>query len=448
MKKLNRYFTIISITILMLSGIAVGQTVPDQDQRIQKDLDIFNNILTKLIINDSPFYFSFDDRVKGVYLDGFGMLFDMESYGLFNLSESVQKAINNIDGIQIINNNNRDTIITTVGINSKKAGKSIDKILPEQELSVSEKVGQTKKLLARFYGDYASAVKSLKPEDRIVVNIRIHSKEGDFLRNKEKEKTPTQLRAAVQVADLISYRQGKLTEEQLVKKIQFSESYDGQNDHEIEIMENILNSALGKSSNKSALAFSGSTRGIYLDNFGVLFFSPASIFDRGMKVFVRNLSQWEQKNRQFEQQSREFERKTREWEKNQDKALAEPPELPEAPEAPELPEMPEAPEMPENFNIDIDWDGHGMLKQTKAEIDSVINDMSNQIIELLGQYAHTIRKVKDNEWIMVAVDFNYKVWDTDESRLYIKVKKSDLLKYNRDDIDLETLKKSVRTWRG
>jgi hypothetical protein len=49
---------------------------------------------------------------------------------------------------------------------------------------------------------------------------------------------------------------------------------------------------------------------------------------------------------------------------------------------------------------------------------------------------------------MVAVDFNYRIWDSDADRLYIKVKKSDLLKYNRDEINFDTLKKSVKIWRG
>jgi hypothetical protein len=164
-----------------------------------------------------------------------------------------------------------------------------------------------------------------------------------------------------------------------------------------------------------------------------------------MKVLVNNLSHFEEKAREFERKTREFERQNREYElkikeyqKAEDKALSEPPEAPEAPEAPEMPAV----------DIDIDWNGSKMFGQSKAAVDSMINAMSDQVIELLGRYGHTMRKVKDNEWVMVAIDFNYKIWDTEDSRLYLKVRKSDLLKYNRDEIDLNGLKKLIKTWRG
>jgi len=439
---------------LMLIGFALGQNPKERDEMIKREIDIYNNILNKLIIKDSPFYFTFDDRVKGVYLDGFGMLFDMESYGLSNISESVSKTLKNLEKIEIINNEQDSVIKVRTGRNDRKdAGRHV----VDKQASISEQVAETKKLMTQFFVDYASAVKSLNPDERIVVNIRSRGQDSDFIYSDKKEKAPTQLRAAILVSDLNKFRQGKLTEAQLIQRLQFTDSYDVKSDHEIEIMENILNTALGKSNSKSALALTGGTRGIYLDNYGVLFFSPASIFDKGMRVIIKNISNWEQRTReyeakskafekltqQYEQKLQEYENKLKEYERVQgspDSKLPVPPALPAPPVAPEAPEL--------NIDVDVDWKGEQYLKQEKAEIDSIVNALSDQIVELLGQYGHTMRKVKDNEWIMVAVDFNYRIWDSDADRLYIKVKKSDLLKYNRDEINFDTLKKSVKIWRG
>ena len=437
MKKMYKIILISSLIIITFSGLAFGQASPERNDAIQNDLDILNNILNKLIISDSPFVFSFDDRVNGVYLDGFGMLFDMESYGLYDVAESVKRAIEKIE----IVDTKGDTVIKIRSSQKDKSDK--EKSADSESKSITEKVTETKNLLMQFYRDYASAVKSLKPEERVVVNIRIRNRQSGY--PFAEEKVPSQLRASIKADDLIKFRQGKLPEDQFLKKIQFAESFDSQTDNEIEIMENILNTALGKSKSRRPLAYSGGTRGIYLDNFGILFFSPSSIFDKGMKVLVNNLSHFEEKAREFERKTREFERQNREYElkikeyqKAEDKALSEPPEAPEAPEAPEMPAV----------DIDIDWNGSKMFGQSKAAVDSMINVMSDQVIELLGRYGHTMRKVKDNEWVMVAIDFNYKIWDTEDSRLYLKVRKSDLLKYNRDEIDLNGLKKLIKTWRG
>ncbi len=448
MKK-SSFTSIITVILfnLLFSGTVFSQSGDDRAANIQKDIEIFNNILNKLIIRDSPFYFTFDDHVKGVYLDGFGMLFDMESYGLAGISESISQAIRDIEKIKIVTNDGDTVVKIETGRDDKR---SPERYVRKEQKSIIEQVGQTKKLITQFYVDYASAVKSLAPTEQIVVNIRIREKDEGLLIGNQKEKTPTQLRSAIKADDLIKFRQGKLTESQLIQKIQFTETYDEKGDHEIEIMENILNTALGKSSHKSALALTGGTRGIYLENFGVLFFSPASIFDKSMRIFIKNMSNWDEKNREFERKTRQYEQRMRDYEKKlnekyedmSDKSVPGTSALPIPPEPPEAPEAPE-------IDIDVDWrNNHQYLQQGKTEIDSILNSMSDQIIELLGQYGHTMRKVKDNEWVMVAVDFNYRVWDSDDSRLYIKVKKADLLKYNRDQINLNTLKQTMKIWRG
>jgi len=80
-------------------------------------------------------------------------------------------------------------------------------------------IDETKKILKEFYLNYASSIKSLSPNDRICVNIRIRNDSLVLNEEKNAKKTPNQLRATALVSDLTKFRQGKLDETSMVSKI-------------------------------------------------------------------------------------------------------------------------------------------------------------------------------------------------------------------------------------
>ncbi|MBL7136002.1 MAG: hypothetical protein ISS81_05330 [Candidatus Marinimicrobia bacterium] len=421
MKSLKQIINPILMVMIMTSPILsvkiMADTSDKQMEQINRDIEIMENVLDKLIIKESPFYFNFDDHVRGIYLDGFGLLFDVESFGLNGISRFISKTISKIPNINITHDKGkrvRIDIDEDEYIHAEEADKS-----------ARYKIDKTKELLFKFYRDYASSIKSLNPDDRICVNIRLRNDFG-FISYNDEEKVPSQIRMSALASDLAKFRRGKLSKDKLQKKIKFTEIYGDDNDRDVEIMERILDTALEKDELRKIPGLSGHTRGLYLDDFGILFFSPTSLLEKNIKVFVKNASEAEKRAEQAEKRAKEYEKRVKKYKKRvgSDK---------------------DSLSFSFTFNmVDFDFDFH----RSRVEIDSIVNKIRDDLLELLGQYSHTLKKVKDNEWIMIAVDLNDRFWNEDLCWLYIKVKKSDVIKYNREEINFNSFKKRVKVWRG
>ncbi len=419
MKNLRQILTIVFLMIVTFGSVfsikSFAGVSDEQMERINRDIEIMENVLDKLIIKESPIYFNFDDHVRGIYLDGFGLLFDVESYGLNGISRFISKTIKNIPNINIIHNREKKIRID-IDEDEDIDAKEVDE-------SSREKIDKTKELLFKFYRDYASSIKSLNPDDRICVNIRLRNDFG-FISSDDEERIPSQIRMSALVSDLTKFRKEKLSEDKLQKKIKFTEIYDDENDRDIEIMEKILDTALEKGRSKKIPGLSGHTQGLYLDEFGVLFFSPTSLLEKNIRVIVKNASEAEKRAKDAEKRAKEHEKRVMKYKKrvnSDDDSLSF------------------------SFTFDTgDFDFH----RSKAETDSIVNKIRDDLLELLGQYGHTLKKIKDSEWIMIAVDLNDRFWDEDLCWLYIKVKKSDVIKYNKDEINFDSFKKRVKVWRG
>jgi len=389
----------------------------EQMERINRDIEIMESVLDKLIIKDSPIYFNFDDHVRGIYLDGFGLLFDVESYGLNGISRFISKTISKIPNINITHDKGKRMRID-IDEDEYIHAEEVDK-------SARDKIDKTKELLFKFYRDYASAVKSLNPDDRICVNIRLRNDFG-FISSDDEERIPSQIRMSALASDPAKFRRGKLSKDKLQKRIKFTEIYDDENDRDVEIMERILDTALEKDELRKIPGLSGHTRGLYLDDFGILFFSPTSLLEKNIKVFVKNASEAEKRAEQAEKRAKEYEKRVKKYKKRVDSDK-------------------DSLSFSFTFNMDdFDFDFH----RSKAETDSIVDKIRDDLLELLGQYGNTLKKVNDNEWIMIAVDLNDRFWNEELYWLYIKVKKSDVIKYNREEINFDSFKKRVKVWRG
>lgn len=412
MKNLRQILTIVFLMIVTFGSVfsikSFAAVSDEQMERVNRDIEIMENILDKLIIKESPIYFNFDDHVRGIYLDGFGLLFDVESYGLNGISRFISKTIKKIPNINITHDKEEKIRIDI--------DKDEDVDAEESDESARDKIDKTKELLFKFYRDYASSIKSLNPDDRICVNIRLRNDFG-FISSDDEERIPSQIRMSALVSDLTKFRKGKLGEDKLQKMIRFTEIYNDEKDRDIEIMEKILDTALEKDGSKKIPGLSGHTRGLYLNEFGVLFFSPTSLLEKNIKVFVKNASEAEKRNKEYEKRVMKYKKRV-----NSDEDS-----------------------LSFSFTFDTDdFDFH----RSKAETDSIVNKIRDDLLELLGQYGHTLKKVKDNEWIMIAVDLNDRFWGEDLCLLYIKVKKSDVIKYNREEINFDGFKKRAKVWRG
>ena len=249
---------IIQILSIPLHAIPAGKEM----EKIKGDIDIMENVLDKLIIHESPIWFSGSDRVQGVYLDEFGVLFDFKSVGFFSRKDNIRKEMFKLQKSEY-----------HISDDSDKKKKNKEDIEKKYVSKARAKIEETKELLRTFYLDYASTVRSLSESDRICVNIRL-KKDFDFFDAIYEEKIPDQLRVCVNLDNLSDYRKDKISKKKLVEKINFEEIFDNEDDKSIEIMENIFDTVLD--TEKSRFSKKGGTQSMYLDGFGALFFSTSS----------------------------------------------------------------------------------------------------------------------------------------------------------------------------
>lgn len=450
MKNLKDLYVIVFILIIVVTIILAGQlfaAMPaEKMERIEQDIEIMEKVLDEIIIKESPIYFNFDDQVQGIYLEGFGILFDIESIGLGGFSGLIRRTIKRIPDIDV---KHHDDDRVTIKIRKKEREED-----EEQIESAKEKIRVTKESIMDFFADYGSTVKSLDKDDQICINIRLRN-DFEFIRvEEEKEKIPEQFRICAKVTDLSDCRKGKISKSKLKKLIKYTEVYEEGDDMDLEIMEKILDTSLSKFGRSIIPRFGSKTRGMYLDGFGALFFSPTTLGQKFENILVKKLNAAERKLKDKERELTKHEEKLKALEKRQQKEASKRTSIKSGPKVihKRSDEGDSTIVITDDFDFDFGFDFDCNFEFDKrldeARVDSIVTEMSDNILEILGQYGHTLRKVNENEWIMVALDLDNHLWDQDWRWLYIKVRKSDITKYNREQIKIEELKKRAKIWRG
>jgi hypothetical protein len=315
MKNVKDLYAIAFILIIVLTIILAGQlfaAMPaEKMERIEQDIEIMEKVLDEIIIKESPIYFNFDDQVQGIYLEGFGVLFDVESIGLGGFSGLIRRTIKRIPDIDV--KHHGDDRVT---IKIRKKEREEDE---EHIESAKEKIRVTKESIMDFFADYASSVKSLERDDQICINIRLRN-DFEFIRvEEEKEKIPEQFRICAKVTDLSDYRKGKISTSKLKKLIKYTEVYEEDDGMDLEIMEKILDTSLSKFGRSIIPEFGSKTRGMYLDDFGALFFSPTTLGQKFENILVKKLNTAERKLRDKERELTKHEEKLKALEKRRQK---------------------------------------------------------------------------------------------------------------------------------
>ncbi|MFH1249560.1 MAG: hypothetical protein V1715_00475 [bacterium] len=379
-------------TVILFSVEIFGAADTVQKDKIKQDIEVLEGVLDQLIIHDSPYLFSGGDQVNGIYLDGFGVMFDFESSGLLSLSDMIGRSIKALPRIRFRSDDDNQLTIH-VNTDKKDNQKDID-----EKAEIEKSLKKTENLIYKFYLDYASTVKSLSDNDRICINIR--NSEGFLVDELDDLKVPSQLRACATVSDLSNYRRGKTNESKLRSQIQIDRIYDKEQDRDLDILERIFDRSLGRSTGTRFIDFDGNTRSMYLDGYGAIFFSPVSALDRFEHIIIRKAGDLEKKMLQSEEKARTMEDRVRAREEasrqRESRATEAPPADPVPPVAPVPPHRIILHDE-DNFNFDFDFDFDKAPKPTDKEIDSILTGITDKIIDILGQYGPTLRTVKKVE---------------------------------------------------
>jgi len=453
MNKFRDFFvTLISLALILsifLTTKLFGAISPEQKEKINQDIEILEDVLDQLIVKESPFLFNSSDHVKGIYLDGFGIIFNSESNGLVGLSTLISMSLDKIPRVRI-NRDERGELQLNIDEQKKNA-----ETAEQQAEEIEKSLQKTEELLTKFYLDYASMVKSLKESDQICVNI--NNNEPTFIGNYDEElQVPIQLQTCVGISELQDFRRGKTNETKLRSLIKIERIYAKDQDHDIDIMERILDKALGQESNRQFLSFKGQTNGMYLDGFGAVFFSPLSSFDRLEKFVVLKTYEIERKVKQHEARIKQEEKRIKQEEariKQKEASIAqkEASKKQKSRDTEVLvlpkPVEPAEPVEPVEFDFDFDFNFGESAKLTGHELDSLINVTTDNIIKVLGQYGATLKKVTKDEYVLVSFEISVPRGEKTSS-VCLKVTRSDIERFARDEIDFVKFKKAIEISRS
>ncbi|MFQ6618949.1 MAG: hypothetical protein ACE5QV_09715 [Fidelibacterota bacterium] len=366
---LRKFIILISI-ITLSSGSVPGMNEENKKvERIKRDLKIMEVVLDELLKGLEQDYFRKIHKTKGFYLEDYGVIFTVPIYEPSHIKYS---------------------------ISYKKEKKSYTMKGGKEGM---EKLDKLKEKLAEFFGSYADAINYLDPENRITVYIyESYSEEPILIATAWKK-------------DIIDFRTGRINREKFKSSIKYQPLLDETDlESQINIMANIIDTALKRKSEANLLSPEGSVKGMFLEKFGALFVmhtTPGSDLTISVKNLDRYLKTFEMQMKKLKNFEITLEGK-RTIEERYDETLDKKEEL---------------------------------LKEYQENLEK----FKSTLIELLGSYGPTLRRLNDNKWIAVIANLKdlTELDLPDQKYIVLKVRKKDVDEYNREKISYKDFVKRI-----
>lgn len=255
---MNKKTTLILITLLVSASI-IFSAPPSMD----KNIEIMESILNKIIVEDSPIIFSYGNKFHGNYYDNFGIILDAESSGVMAFDELLDVHIEKVPFY--VSHEKKEPHKVFV----KKTEKDKKNSEKEQKEAVETKLNEAQTALEDFFLNYARSAMDMKNEEKILVNIKVKNNHYSSVPD-----VPSMIQMSANVKDLKKYYTGKLDEKKMKKLLTYETTNQENQKKDIEVMENIFDTFLEK---ESAVWISDdATDGFYLKGFGAVFNIPVS----------------------------------------------------------------------------------------------------------------------------------------------------------------------------
>ena len=266
---MKRIQQILPALLIILLTSSLGWAQSFDANRMNRDIKIMENIIGEMFktysgTSSSRAVYIADfaggsRNVRGTYLPGYGIIFNVQTSFSFVLSQSS-------DGEGSSNS----------FYYSYSTSSSDDDNVKVDEESVKDRITE-------FLKDYASTIGQLKPTENVMViygsNSRhsfpslVYTSSNGKIDRKETEKLPV-ISGSVTKKDLDDYRSGKINESAFANKVQTASTTDKEY-LDLKVMSNIFETALKEQGDES-FRLSGNVNYLMLDNFGAIFNLDAS----------------------------------------------------------------------------------------------------------------------------------------------------------------------------
>lgn len=221
--------TMKSFLVMMICFVAIPSWVQGQqqdDERMKRDIEVAENVLSTLIkqqFNNHRTFFPLE--VKGSYQSGYGVTFNLPADFTTPIVFSISGGNDNV----FISGGNRqnepNSYVYEMEVGDEENSDQIrlkDRAREKRRMDMdSVRNAYNMKVLdaARtFLADYADMITQLQPSERIVITNQGNQPRvwvGQLFNAPKR----THLSVEVLKGDVVSYRQGKITREQLMSKI-------------------------------------------------------------------------------------------------------------------------------------------------------------------------------------------------------------------------------------
>ncbi|MGH7598783.1 MAG: hypothetical protein ACREOI_20715, partial [bacterium] len=261
--------------------IVVGMTMPAfveaqvsaafDTARMQRDLDIMNTVLDRLLFKTPSHFIRLGgDATKSLYLPDYGVIFLMPLHSrgmrVYSISGDADRQY-------------RKAVETHSRMTPRaKARSGSGSTEPKRE-----GLQKIKEPLVEFFAKYADAIGQLDDAEKIAVyttgrdNWFFSAGEGWAISSSSTNETGSKdMLAVARKADIVALRTGRLKSEDFNSRIVFQNVEPEVASSEVDIMARIIDTALqGRA--RQPMFHSSNSRGIYLEDYGVIFFTDVAI---------------------------------------------------------------------------------------------------------------------------------------------------------------------------
>lgn len=396
-----QYFGILSLflsLVLCFTPLSLGRASEINLKRMQRDLEIMEGVLNKLLGTSSFAWGPHRSNVRGIYFEGYGVIFQVDAGDSdFITLQASERALIEVE------EKLKSTLAETKA-RLRTGSKAEEVVVVDSEshgplqLSVSTSEKQIEKFKNRcteFLGTYADAIGQLDKNDRITVLINLNNNGRIAIRvgrsyTVDKKRRISLLEVSAKKSDIIDYRHGQITETEFRNRLSFNErAPDKQMQRNVDVMAQIMDTALSRKY-QEGLSSQGKNRGTYVKGLGVLFFIQGE-FHSGGPAFAP---------------------------------------------------------MPDVFEKYLEGQEVSVAKtrkkKSKTNTNKVLEKFKKSLVEIVGDYGHTLRTLPENEHVVVAVDFERWTFDSSGPNRFIMMATKNLLdRYNRGEIKLAEFQQKV-----
>jgi len=263
--------------------------------RMERDLGIMNMVLDRLVFNTSGSFARFGGAAtKGIYLPDYGVIFLMPNPSgaltIYSVTENARRL-------------EEELVAQQRRLKSTPRAKSGEGSSVAYEYRTENK-RDIKTPLVEFFSKYADAIGQLDDSERIAVYragnanmLYSFTVTGQTVTRSGGEKGVENILAVARKADIVALRSGKLRTDDFTNRLVFKNIETEAASSEIDIMARIIDTALQGRAREQAF-HTNNSRGIYLDDFGVVFFINANF---GHEAHVVNLWKAAEEQRALEE---------------------------------------------------------------------------------------------------------------------------------------------------